>query len=53
MPLYMEAWLTDLYSLGYVIPVLKDASRPCAQGDTVLAEVMMNEEKPSSYIRVG
>ena len=49
----MEAWLTDLYSLGYVMPALKAASRPCAHSDTLQAKVMMNEEKPASYIRAG
>ena len=46
----MEAWLTDLYSLGYAIPTLRKATKPCSQVIQDLG-VKTYDEKPSSHIR--
>lgn len=50
--LLTKAWLTDLVSIGYEMPSIKKASKPCTK---VISEAidLHSKEKPSSYLRAG
>ncbi|XP_046850969.1 probable glycosyltransferase STELLO1 [Xenia sp. Carnegie-2017] len=50
--LIMKAWLTDLVSMGYVIPQLRTQKAPCAK-IIENEKVKTYEEKPSSFIHLG
>ena len=47
-----EAWLVDLVSVGYEMPAINPASKPCKK---VISEETerLPKEKPSSYLRAG
>ncbi|XP_046863906.1 probable glycosyltransferase STELLO1 [Xenia sp. Carnegie-2017] len=48
----IKAWLTDLVSMGYVVPELRTQKSPCA---TIIEKekVIPHNEKPSSFIHLG
>ncbi|CAH3141878.1 unnamed protein product [Porites evermanni] len=50
--LLTKAWLTDLVSIGYEMPNIKTALRPCIK--VISEEIELHsKEKPSSYLRAG
>ena len=50
--LLTKAWLTDLVSIGYEMPNIKIAPRPCIK--VISEEIELHsKEKPSSYLRAG
>ena len=46
-----EAWLADLISVGYEMPILKNSHEPCQE---IIGEIELPpKEQPSSYLREG
>ncbi|XP_058967286.1 uncharacterized protein [Pocillopora verrucosa] len=46
-----EAWLADLISVGYEMPILKSSHKPCQE---IIGEIELPpKEQPSSYLREG
>ena len=47
-----EAWLEDLVSIGYEMPLVQPISKPCK---TFVGEetILQPNEKPSSFLRAG
>jgi len=47
-----EAWLADLISVGYEMPSINPALKPCK--NIIIEETELRpKEKPASYLRAG